>query len=100
MNVLPSASTGPLPSRPSQAPAEVLPVRALDGGSPHRGPYRGPQGSVEEQDQAVDRLQRNTAERDQGLSLRGRRAVSAYSAHSQDEERSYTRQVLGFELRI
>lgn len=99
MNVLPSASTGPLPPSPSQAPAEVLPVRALDGGSPRREPYRGPQGSRQEQDQVVDRL-RNTAERDQGLSLQGRRAVSAYSAHSQDEERSYMRQVLGFEFRI
>lgn len=99
MNILPSSATGPLPPSPQQGPAEVLPVRRLENPGERPSPYRGPQGSVKEQDEATERLQR-AVEPDRHLSRRGLRAVSAYTSHAQDEERQYMRQVLGFEFKI
>ena len=99
MNILPRASLESLPPSPQRAPAEVTPVRALDPVGGRGTPRSGPQGSPQEQDEAVDRL-RQQVEPDQGLSLRGRRAVSAYTAMSRDDERAGMRQVLGFEIQI
>jgi hypothetical protein len=99
MNILPRVSLESLPPSPQRAPAEVNPVRALDPVGGRSAPRGGPQGSQKEQDEAVDRL-RQHVEQDQGLSLRGRRAVSAYTAMSRDEERAGMRQALGFEIQI
>lgn len=100
MNVLPSATTEALPPSPQRAPAEVSAVRALDRvGDFQAPPRRGPQGSPREQAAAAERL-RSRPEPDRGLSLTGRRAVAAYSAHGQEDERAYMRQVLGFEIEI
>lgn len=99
MNVLPSVQPGPQPASPQQGVAQVLPVRSVDNPVGRQVHQRAPQGTPEQQDEAAERLDR-TAEPDGHLSLTAKRALSAYTAHSQDEERRYMRQVLGFELRI
>lgn len=98
MNILPSATTEPLPPTPQRAPAEVTPVRPLSNPG-QRVAERGPQGSPQEQDKAIERL-RQAAEPEQGMSLRGRRAVAAYTSLDRESEQAYMRQVLGFELQI
>jgi hypothetical protein len=100
MNVLPSAMIEQLPPGPQRAPAEVTPVRALQNPGERLGtPRREPQASSEQRDEVMDRLRR-ASEREDGLPLRGRRAVAAYTSLDRADEQAYMRQVLGFEVQI
>lgn len=100
MNILPGVTTPTIPPSPKRAPVEVKSVRALDPVGDRPASRESPlRASRAQQDEAVDRL-REQVEPDQGLSLRGRRAVSAYTAMYRDDERADMRQVLGFEIKI
>jgi hypothetical protein len=90
----PLAQTAPRGSAGAVSPVQAL--RAVGEGS-SQAPRR--QVSPAEQEDAIARLNRS-AEPDQGLSLRGRRAVAAYNALDQADEQAYMRQVLGFDASI
>jgi hypothetical protein len=85
--------------RPSRVAAEVAPVRPLDNPGERRATGRGPQGSPQQQDEAMTRL-RQEAQPEPSLPLRGRRAVAAYTSLSRADEQAYMHQVLGFEVQI
>jgi hypothetical protein len=100
MNVLPSPTTQEAISRvPNRALAQVDPVRALDNPGHRTAPQSRPQASREEQEEVVNRLDRQ-GEPDPRLPLKGRRAIAAYKALSQADEQAYMKQVLGFEVTI
>ena len=100
MNILPSATTEPLPQTPQRVAAEIAPVRPLSNPSERQAAARsGPQGTPQEQDDAIAQLRR-AAQPERGLPLRGRRAVAAYTSLSRADEQSYVHQVLGFEVQI
>jgi hypothetical protein len=99
MNILPSATTEALPSRPQRATAEIAAVRPLDNPGERPPARREPQGSPQERDEAMARL-RDSVQPETRLPLRGRRAVAAYTSLSREDEQSYMHQVLGFEVQI
>jgi hypothetical protein len=103
MNVLPTPANSQEPlaqTAPQGPPAAVTAARALRsvGEEPSRQPQRPPV-SQEQQDELISRLDRK-GRPDQGLPLKGRRAVAAYSALDQADEQAYMKEVLGFEVRI